>query len=54
MANTRGDTPSVDVPDDPKHYVKCQKCGAWIDTRNLQQCLDHQGPHQHPKEGREQ
>jgi hypothetical protein len=46
---TPGDEKPHDVtgtPDDAKHYVKCISCGAWIDTRNTLQCLDHEGLHE--------
>jgi hypothetical protein len=39
--------------DDAKHYVKCEKCGAWIDTRNAMQRLDHEGPHELPPDLRQ-
>jgi hypothetical protein len=46
-------TPPGQTPDDAKHYVKCEKCGAWIDTRNLEQCLDHEGRHELPPDLRQ-
>ncbi len=54
MAEKPSGTPPPEIPaDDAKHYVKCEKCGAWIDTRNAMQCLDHEGPHELPPDLRQ-
>ena len=36
--------------DEADHFIKCPGCGGWIDCRDLDSVLDHEGPLPHPKD----
>jgi hypothetical protein len=33
-----------------EHFYRCSACGGWVDSRDLSQVLDHEGPPPHPAE----
>jgi hypothetical protein len=34
--------------DDDDHFMRCETCGGWIDSRDLGSVFDHEGPLPHP------
>jgi len=39
---------TIERGDDADHFMKCETCGGWIDSRDLRSVFDHEGPLPHP------
>ena len=39
--------------DEAERFYNCQKCGGWVDMRDLGNVLEHEGPLPHPGQDRE-
>jgi hypothetical protein len=52
-----GDVPrGKDIPEPPQedatYFYRCPACGVWVDSRDLGQVFDHEGPLPHPAQTR--
>jgi hypothetical protein len=49
-----GDRVGGDPKSEAEHFIKCPKCGGYVDMRDLGQVLEHEGPLPHPAQDQPQ
>jgi hypothetical protein len=49
-----GNLVGAPLKDEAEHFVKCPRCGGWIDCLDLGQVFEHEGPLPHSSQDQPQ